>query len=186
MKICFRDGGKPGNGQTFRVFSHPGARVRTIINKIHGVFKDDEICTKCIENVFIVCGGNDTENITSYTGMETLKKSFVCLIEGFKKYLPNARINILSLIPRRIMDDWHLQRMHIVNDYLANLCPNYKNCFMVSIFTNFLAYKERFFLNGEFYLNERLFKVDKLHFSPLGHSVLAKVLIGVANKPYNK
>ena len=175
---------KPGGGKIFKVYCHPGARARTIVNKIRNTFKDDNLCRKCIDNVFIVCGGNDAENITSYTGMENLKRTFVCLIEDLLEYIPNARINILSLVPRRLMDDGHLHRIHIVNEYLSSLCPIYKNCYMINIFTNFLDHKECYFSNGEYYLNENLFNGDRLHFSKLGHSVLAKVLIGVANRPY--
>ena len=175
---------KREHDKTFKVYCQPGARVATVNNKIKDVFENNMVCRECVDNVFIVCGGNDTENIRSRKGMETLKKSFTLLIEDLSNFLPDARINVLSLIPRRLVDDGHLYRIHETNEFLTSLCPMYKNCFLISIFTNYLSYKERFFNYGEYYLNKKLFKSDRLHFSPLGQSVLAKVLIGVANRPY--
>ena len=46
-------------------------------------------------------------------------------------------------------------------------------------------YKELYHSRNEVYLNEKLFKHDRLHFSSTGTSVLAKTLIAVANEPYS-
>ena len=51
------------------------------------------------------------------------------------------------------------------------------------MFTRFLLYKNLYYKKNEIYRNEKLFKSDGLHFSPVGHSVLGKVLIAVANMP---
>ncbi len=146
---------------------------------------DKEVCTSCVESIFLVVGGNDTENIRSNSGIEKLKSSFNDLICLINSNFPSIRINILSLMPRRFYSFMHVQRVGMINDFLYRMCRNNRNnCFYIKMFTKFLMYKNKYFTRNEIYLNEDLYKSDRLHFSPRGISVLAKTLIGVANNPY--
>ena len=96
-----------------------------------------------------------------------------------------VRINIVSLIPRRCKDYMHLQRILIINDFLSNLCSNKNsNVFFIRMFTKFLVNKYLYHLRQEVILNETLFGNDRLHFSSVGVSVLAKTIIAVANNPH--
>ena len=174
-------------GKTFKVFTKPGAHVQDIIKRVRDVFNDTEVCLDCVDSVFIVGGGNDVENIGSEIGMRNLHNSFRYLFKLISQLVPKARINVMSLIPRKVQYYWHLQRIFhfVINDFLACECPLYKNCYLIRVFTNFLAHKERYFSNKEVHLNNKLFRKDRLHFNSVGDSVLAKVLMGVANSPRN-
>ena len=74
--------------------------------------------------------------------------------------------------------------MFEIDEFLEEvLCPSFGNCHFIKMFTKFLSYKNLYHTKGEVYLSDKLFKQDRLHFSPIGHSVLGKVLIAVANDP---
>ena len=59
-------------GQKFKALCKPGARVRTIINKVQDISKNIEVCSNCVENIFVVCRENDTENISLASLIEDL------------------------------------------------------------------------------------------------------------------
>ena len=92
-----------------------------------------------------------------------------------KHSFPNACLNVISLIPRRTKYSTHSKNMHAVNDWLGAMCKEY-NARFVNIFSFFIDKKSHD-------LNYKLFQRDELHLSDIGDSVLAKVLIAVANKP---
>ena len=171
-------------GKTFKVFTKGGARMEDIIKMIDEAVLDKDICTSCISSIFIVAGGNDVENIRSLSGVEKLKASYKKLVQGINVKFPAVRINILSLIPRRCFDYMHLQRIFLINDFLVSLCASNRNCFLIRMFTKFLLKKNLYFSKNEVYLNDKLYRADRLHFSAIGNSVIAKTLIAVANTPY--
>ena len=90
---------------------------------------------------------------------------------------PNAKISIVSLIPRKAWYYTHIRNMHKLNEWLELFCSE-NSCRFVNMFTHFLNK-----LPHIWELNRKLFKNDLIHFSNIGNSVLAKVLIGVANSP---
>ena len=171
-------------GKCFEVICHPGAKVRTIIKSFEDIIKSGTICRECIQNVFLICGGNDVENIRNEAGLDDLICSFNNLICIISDHFLNAMINVVSLIPRRLKDDHHLSRISSVNESLIYECAMFDNCKYIDIFSNFLKYKKRFYTNYEVHLNENLYVNDKLHFSKKGYSVLAKVIMGVTYNPY--
>ncbi len=172
-------------GKTFKVFTKGGARVETVIRMIRDSLTNNEVCTSCVEAIFLVVGGNDAENIRSASGLEKLKHSFNDLIGLINSKFPTVRINIVSLIPRRCNGYMHLQRILCINEFLLNLCKNVvANCYYIQMFTKYILYKGLYRSRQEVYLNERLFKGDRIHFTPVGVSVLAKTLIAVANNPH--
>ncbi len=172
-------------GKTFKVFTKGGARVETVIKMVRDCVDNGDICTACVESIFVVAGGNDVENIRSADGLEKLKSSFIKLIDVINTKFPAIRINIMSLIPRRCRDYMHLRNMFSVNNFLSNLCSKKKsNCYLVKMFTKYLLYKHLYYTKEEVYLDDNLYKKDRLHFSPIGTSVLAKTLIAVANNPH--
>ena len=171
-------------GKTFKVFTRGGAHVETVAKMITEAIEKGELCTSCVQSIFIVAGGNDVENIISNSGINKLQSSFKKLIDMISTKLPTIRINIISLMPRRCYSYMHLQRIFCINDFLERLCKSYDKCYFIKMFSKFLLYKGLYYSNSEVYLNERLYKVDRLHFSAIGNSVLAKTLIGVANNPY--
>ena len=150
---------------------------------IRDAVKNKEVCTCCVQSIFIVAGGNDAENIRSPSGMDNLKSAFNKLIQLINNNFPVIRVNIVSLMPRRCYSYTHLQRIFEINDFLSVICKSSHNCFLIKMFTKFLLYKALYYMNNEVYLNEKLYKADRLHFSTIGTSVLAKTLIAVANDP---
>ena len=44
---------KHEHDKTFKVFCQPGASITTIINKVNDVVENNEVCTKCVDNVLI-------------------------------------------------------------------------------------------------------------------------------------
>ena len=116
----------------FRSLSDCGGTGKAIFRYIlHDLDTDSAIVADDIELIIYGCGDGYC------TSESELENSFNCLISEISNYLPDARINVFSLIPRRCVDYGHPQRIHIVNTLLANLCPKYKNCFMINIFSNF-------------------------------------------------
>ncbi len=68
--------------------------------------------------------------------------------------------------------------MHQVNDWLKSFCKK-ESIRFVDIFSFFLHKTSSSWMM----LNDKLFNASRLHFSRIGDSVVAKVLIAVANKP---
>ena len=123
---------------------------------------------------FFVCGGNDVENCKG-PNVSTIKADYKCLMGYVKTVFPHASINMVSLIPRRTRHASHYKNMFTVNEWLGSMCTEY-NVRFVDIFSYFIDRKSRD-------LNYKLFQRDQLHLTAVGDSVLAKVLIAVANKP---
>ena len=98
-------------------------------------------------------------------------------VELTREVFPHAKINFISLIPRRAKYEEHISNMHAVNIWISKFCQK-EDIRFVDIFSFFLIRTSR-----EWWLNENLFNSSKLHFNKVGDSVLAKVLIGVANLP---
>ena len=171
-------------GKSFMVICHPGARVGTIIKSVESKIKNKTLCLDCIQNVFLICGGNDVENIRTESGLNNLLGTYNTLICLISDYFLNAMIDIVSLIPRRLKDSWHLDRILSVNENLMYECIMHNNCRYIDIFSHFLKYKKRFHAYNEVHLNEDLYEDDILHFSNKGNSVIAKVIMGVAYNPY--
>ena len=170
-------------GKSFRVFTRGGARVQTVIKMVKDSVDKGEVCPSCVENVFLVVGGNDVQNIRAESSLETLKSSYKELFDCINSKLPVVRINIISLIPREC-DYLHLQRMFYINEFLKEICSNdNSNLFFVPMFTKYLLYKDIYHKSKQVYLNPKLFHRDRVHFSNIGTSVLAKTLIAVANFP---
>ena len=144
----------------------------------------EEVCTSCLQSIFLVVGGNDTENVRSPEGVEGIKISFKQLTDKINSLFPLIRINIISLIPRRYRGYDHHLRVLDINDYLKNLCSNdTSNLYFIPMFTKFLIRKHLYHLRKDVILNTKLFERDRLHFNKVGNSVLAKTLIAVANDP---
>ena len=103
---------------------------------------------------------------------------FEDIVYFIKETFPNAKINIFSLIPRRAKYKSHIRNMHKVNSWLNKFCTMNAATRYVDIFSFFLSKTPSIWS-----LNNRLYNGSKLHFSSIGDSIVAKVLIGVANKP---
>ena len=152
-----------------------------------------EVCTSCVQSIFLVVGGNDVQNIKedpynfrADSGMERLKTSYRKLIDLINSKFPVIRVNIMSLIPRKMIGYLHTQRVFCINDFLYDLCSNRNsNIYFVPMFTKFLVRKDIYYNHGQVILNPKLFTKDGIHFTEIGSSVLAKTLIAVANDPHN-
>ena len=99
------------------------------------------------------------------------------LAELTREVFPLAKINYISLIPRKSQYKGHISYMHQVNDWLSSFCKK-ESIRFVDIFSFFVLKAPSIWM-----LNDKLFNRSKLHFNHIGDSVLAKVLMGVANKP---
>ena len=168
-------------GKCFKVICHPGAHVKTIINSFEKIIRDKTLCCNCVQDIFVVCGGNDIQNgsMKSLYGIMDSITTLLCIISD--NFL-NAMINMFSLIPRRVNDAQHLERIFLYNKDIMLECQMYDNCRFIDIFTNFLVHKKA--LYGSIHLNDKLYRNDMIHFSNTGNSVLAKVIIGVTYNPY--
>ena len=107
----------------------------------------------------------------------SLKVFVSFLFKLTREVFPQAKINVISLIPRRIKYRTHISNMHSLNEWLKNICKE-RSFRFVDIFSFFLVKKPDIWS-----LNLKVFNRSNLHFSKIGDSVLAKVLIGVANRP---
>ena len=167
-------------GRVFDVFTHGGARVKTIINKMKKVYTEGKVRSEYVRDVFFVCGGNDVENSFPDSDLDDLMGNYNELAELAMTYFPNANINFFSLIPRRAVYENHIDRMHMINYRLKVMCDKRVNTRFINVFSHFLDPKN--------YYNtmlSNLFKPeDQLHFTSVGSSVLAKVIMGVAYRPH--
>ena len=163
--------------KTFHVSCNRGATIGDIYEDVENVRDSGKYITSLVTTVFLVCGGNDVENIKNDDQLKDVYDDFEDLVHLLKLVFPAAKINIMSLIPRRGRYRVHISNMHKVNKWLDNFCRKNMVRF-VDIFSFFLIK-----LPSIWELNTRLFNKGKLHFSAVGDSVLAKVLIGVANSP---
>ena len=179
-------------GKTFKVFTRGGANVERVIRMVKDAVAKKEVCTSCVQSIFLVVGGNDAQNIKedpynfrADSGMEKLKDSYRKLIYVINSNFPAIRINIMSLIPRKLKNGWHAHRVFYINDFLENLCSNENsNIYFIPMFTKFLVRKDIYYNHGQVILNPKLFTKDGIHFTDIGSSVLAKSLIAVANDPH--
>ena len=171
-------------GKTFKVFTKGGARVDTVRKMVKEAVEKKEVCTSCVQSIFLVVGGNDAANARSVEDLEGIKTSFTELVDTINSLFPAIRINILSLIPRRYRGYDHHLRVLNMNEYLQNLCSKDScNLYFIPMFTKFLVNKQLYHLRKDVILNLKLFHRDRVHFNQVGNSVLAKTLIAVANDP---
>ena len=133
--------------------------------------------TSKVSNVFLLCGGNDVENLKNDSCIKFVFEDIEDLVGLTREVFPSAKIHFISLIPRRSQYLSHIGNMHKVNDWLDKFCK--KECIRFVDIFSFYLYKTP----SIWKLNTKLFNGSKLHFNAIGDSVLAKVLIGVANLP---
>ncbi|MCP4492900.1 MAG: alpha-ketoglutarate-dependent dioxygenase AlkB, partial [Gammaproteobacteria bacterium] len=96
-------------GKRFAVYHNSGAHVNDIKQDVINSATDTDVCRKCVKSISLVCGGNDTEsNNTNYVDIVS---DFESLLDVVGSIYPNAVINVISLIPRRIKYSNHLQQM---------------------------------------------------------------------------
>lgn len=174
-------------GKKFAVFTNRGAHVESIKQDVLNVAMNpdySDICRKCVKSIFVVCGGNDTENLNrDKKNISNILSDFDSLLGVLADIFPSAVVNVLSLIPRRVKYSNHLEHMVNVNKELSTLCNGRVKCKFIDIFTYFLKDKRKYVKDNVMVLNDKLYKKDKLHFSYIGDSILAKVIIGVTYNP---
>ena len=170
----------------FKVMCNPGARVKDITHDILSTADHGTFCRKCVKSIFLVCGGNDVENTHYKEAVSDILPSYTNLLDILGDIYPYAMINVVSLIPRRQRYNLHLQHMLELNDKLSILCDDRPGCNFINIFSHFIIDKRNFFAHKVMRLNNKLYYRDMLHFSPIGNSILAKVIMGVTYNPYNK
>ncbi len=161
----------------YSVFCNSGAHVKDIYEDIERVVADDKHDTTKVSTVFLLCGGNDVENFQEMVDIRYLYEDFEDLVWLTREAFPNAKVHIISMIPRRSKYRNHIRYMHKVNRWLKDFC-NKEDIRFVDIFSFFIVKTPSFW-----HLNRKLFNSSELHFSNIGYSVLGKVLIGVANLP---
>ena len=132
--------------------------------------------------VFIVGGGNDAQNCRSDSDLLQIVNSFNSLLHYIKSCFPAVVVNVLSVIPRKLADSGHLNRMMWVNSFMRNSC-SVNNCRFVDIFTHYLKHSWKFVTEGKMIMKRNLYSKDMIHFSDIGTSVLAKTIIGVIYLP---
>ena len=161
--------------KSFKVICRRGAHVRDIIAAVKGT-KEDLDTTK-VSNVFLLVGGNDVENLQNDSDLESVFEDIKNLVNCTRVIFPSASINLISLVPRKAKYLTHIRNMNKFNNWARDFCME-KAIRFVDIFTFFLVKTPTIW-----WLNRRLFNGSKLHFNATGNSVLAKVLIAVANRP---
>jgi lysophospholipase L1-like esterase len=165
--------------KNFKVLCNRGATIGKIYENVERIRDSGAYDTSQVSTVFLMCGGNDVENLKAKkrNDVKFVLEDYEDLVDLVKEVFPGAKINILSLIPRRNRYGFHIDNMHKVNRWLESFCKK-KSIRFVDIFSFYLVK-----LPNIWKLNKKLFNRDNLHFSPIGDSVLAKVLLGVANSP---
>ncbi len=161
--------------RVFKVVTDRGARLMKIKESIKKISSDTSIKCANIRAVFLVCGGNDIENVRD---LSTVQGDYKSLLKAAQIAFPNASINAVSMLPRRTVFKDHARNMRDMNKWMEYHCKERKYRF-VNIFSFFLDRSNRSSPD----LNYKLYTNDELHLSAIGDSVLAKVLIAVANKP---
>ena len=161
--------------KSFKVYTNSGAVIKTIHNKVKTVVGSGDIDCTGISSLFFVCGGNNIDNAQKNSDISCAQEDYSNLIQYARKMFPNARINVVSLIPRRTRYNSHKENMFRMNKWLEKFCKD-EHVRFVNIFSFFLDKK---FLD----INYNLFQPDDLHFTKIGDSILAKVLLAVANRP---
>jgi alkylated DNA repair dioxygenase AlkB len=168
------------SGKNFGVFTNSGAHVHGIMKDVLREADKQNICRKCVDTVFFVCGGNDVEN----RRLLGFSQAYGKLLDYTGFIFPNADIKVVSLLPRRLRNKNHLNDMQRANDILSAICEERENCNFINIFSYFLADRRNFFKNDcKMFLNSKLFAKDCLHFNYKGNSVLGKVIIAVTYNP---
>ena len=163
--------------KTFKVYSHPGAHIRGIHKDLVKVAEGNKLNSDNVTTVFVLCGGNDLEDLSNDADISLTYEDYANLINCAKKYFPNAIINVISTIPRRTRYNTHIRNMHTFNIWLEKHC-NKINVRYVNIYSFYVNKRT----GG---LHKKLFNNDLLHFNVRGYSVLGKVLLGVANRPWD-
>jgi lysophospholipase L1-like esterase len=165
--------------KNFKVLCNRGTTIGKIYENVERIRDSGAYDTSQVSTVFLMCGGNDVENLKAKkrNDVKFVLEDYEDLVDLVKEVFPGAKINILSLIPRRNRYGFHIDNMHKVNRWLESFCKK-KSIRFVDIFSFYLVK-----LPNIWKLNKKLFNRDNLHFSPIGDSVLAKVLLGVANSP---
>ena len=51
-----------------KICSEVSARVETVIKMIEDAVDKNDVCPSCVEAIFLVVGGNDVENVKSFSG----------------------------------------------------------------------------------------------------------------------
>ena len=165
--------------RTFKVVSNSGAYITDIMEDIENLkAQENSDFTNNITSVFLLCGGNDVENLPRDSDIHYIYEDYENIVNLSKQTFPRANIKIISLIPRRAMYRAHIRNMHSVNNWLADFCTKNSIRF-IDIFTFFLDKGLNFW--G---INKKLINRGLLHFNKVGNSVIAKVLLGAANRPW--
>ena len=78
------------------------------------VADQNSICRQCVKSIFLVCGGNETElteRLHGERGVMDITSSYTTLLDYTGFIFPGARVNVISLIPRRLRYYNHLRYM---------------------------------------------------------------------------
>ena len=104
----------------------------------------------------------------------------------FHLYLSSLELELIfSLLGAEdVMKVLHLMLIKIYKIIFASHSMSDRGNNLNHLFTKYLLYKGLYYSNKEVYLNDNLFRKERLHFSPVELSVLAKSLIAVTNNPY--
>ena len=161
----------------FKVYTNGGAHIVDIRRDVEEVVRKKEVDVEKVKTIFLICGGNDVDNHGKGKCFNSICDDFEDLIGVTREAFPNAKLNIFSLIPRKSTYRSHIINMLDFNEWLEDYCKAEALRF-VNVWSFFL-------LRGPniWPLNKKLFNGSLLHFSKIGDSVLAKVIIGVANSP---
>lgn len=169
------------HGKNFKVIPHRGAHIKDVTRDITNIGVTNVSC-KDVQTIFLVCGGNDIQNLPPDKPLDQLYKDYINLFKSAEETFPNAKIHAVSVIPRRLKEGIpHADRMWDVNEWLESHCKN-NNMRFVNIFSFFLT---KYVKGNDRYQQVKLFNNDQIHFNKIGNSVLAKVLIAVTHRPFN-
>ena len=140
--------------------------------------------TSKVSTIFLLAGGNDVSNLKKDSGIEKICEGYEDVVDLLAFVFPNAKVNIFSLIPRESRYRSHIKNMHDVNSWLDRFCQKYAGFRFVDIFSFFLTKTpSKWVLNQKLFTNSKAY--GRVHFTRIGYSVLAKVLLAVANRPRN-
>ena len=75
--------------KSFKVFSRPGGHISQIEEDVKSVVRKGDIDCKHVSSVFLVCGGNDIENLPNKGDLDKVFQDYKSLCITVHKHFPN-------------------------------------------------------------------------------------------------
>ena len=162
--------------QRAHVFSYSGKNAAKMR---HCLMEDDKflsISQSNVSRVYLLCGTNNVEDIYyDRQSLEDSKKELSCIMAYLQARFPNADINILNLLPRKIKGQTHIVselNAHIKNETLAYTRFHFVDTAQFYLFSNDRGERREMFFYDKVHLNDTGVRRLANHLKFLSHNKL--------------